>query len=421
MSGVIGRIVHNWPLKLAAVGLATLLYGGLALSQNTQTYPGDIPVHPINEPPDVFVLSPPSHVTEVRYFAPTGVSVAASTFIATIDLANYGDTLGVVSVPIELSTPDSRVRILGFEPTFAVIELDQLQEKAGVPVQVAHGDVPDGLTLGKTTVDPETVTISGAASLVARVDAVRADVIIGTSGIDVDEDATLTPVDKLGNPVRPLEVSPATARVQIQIFSDQQSRTLPVNPVVTGNPAPGFEVASLVVQPQVVLVTGDADQLAELTSVDTRPISLAGISDDETVEVELALPDEVAAVDETTVTVSITIRPITATRTFDSGVRLVGADPGLTYEVSVDRVLATIGGSTADLDRLEGSSLVMDLDVRDLAPGEYAVDVTADLPDGTTLVAVSPPKVTVTIVGPTATASPASLGGPSVSPAAVGG
>ena len=27
-------LVHNWPLKLAAVGLATLLYGGLVLSQN---------------------------------------------------------------------------------------------------------------------------------------------------------------------------------------------------------------------------------------------------------------------------------------------------------------------------------------------------------------------------------------------------
>ena len=39
MRRILGRIVHNWPLKLAAVGLATLMYGGLAFSQNTQTYP----------------------------------------------------------------------------------------------------------------------------------------------------------------------------------------------------------------------------------------------------------------------------------------------------------------------------------------------------------------------------------------------
>ena len=32
-------LVHNWPLKLAAVGLATLLYGGLVVSQSTRTLP----------------------------------------------------------------------------------------------------------------------------------------------------------------------------------------------------------------------------------------------------------------------------------------------------------------------------------------------------------------------------------------------
>jgi YbbR domain-containing protein len=416
VTAIVGRIVHNWPLKLAAVGLATLLYGGLALSTNTQSYPGDIPVHPINEPPDIFVLSPPAHVTQVRYFAPSGVSVAASTFIATIDLADYGDAVGVVSVPIEVSTPDARIRILGFEPAFATIELDTLMSIDGVPVQVAHGDVPDGLTLGQTTIEPETVTISGAATLVSQVEAVRADVIIGSGGIDVDEDAALTPIDKLGDPVRPVEVSPSSARVRIQVFSNKQSRSLPVNPIVTGNPAAGFAVASLTVDPSVILVAGDADQLAELTSIDTKPISLTGISADETVEVELALPDEVAAVDRTTVTVAITVRQVTATRTYDTGLRLVGADSNLTYSLSIDRVLATIGGSTADLDRLEGSSLVLDLDVAGLTPGEHEVEVTADLPIGLTLVAVSPPTVTVTIVEPTPSASPAGIVGPSASP-----
>ena len=37
---ILGRLFNNWPLKVAAVGLATLLYGGLVLSQNTQTYTG---------------------------------------------------------------------------------------------------------------------------------------------------------------------------------------------------------------------------------------------------------------------------------------------------------------------------------------------------------------------------------------------
>ena len=203
MRRLIGRIVDNWPLKLAAVGLASLMYGGLALSQNTQTYQGVIPVRYVNQPADTVVLpSTPLPVTQVRYFAPTGVQVATSSFLATIDLSGQEGKVGVVSVKIDVTTPDSRINVLGYEPAFATVELDGLTS-LDVPVKVVHGPVPDGLTLGTTTVDPETVTITGAASLVAQVDAVRADVAIQSAGLDVDEDVQLVPIDELGNAVEP--------------------------------------------------------------------------------------------------------------------------------------------------------------------------------------------------------------------------
>ena len=114
-----------------------------------------------------------------------------------------------------------------------------------------------------------------------------------------------------------------------------------------------------------------------------------------TVQVALALPTGVVAVGETTRSrVSITIRPVTATRTFSAGLRLVGAEQRRSpTRSSVDRVLVTIGGSTADLDRLSGAALVVDLDVTGLKAGTHDVPVTGNLPVGTTVVAVSPPTV----------------------------
>lgn len=423
MRRLLGRIVHNWPLKLAAVGLATLMYGGLALSQNTQTYQGVIPVRYINEPPDTVVFpSTPPPVTQIRYFAPSGVLVATSTFLATIDLSGLENRAGVVSVRIDVTTADARVRVLGYDPPVATIELDQLRSRPGVPVKVVHGPVPDGLTLGPTLVDPVTVTVSGAASIVAKVDAVRADVVIPATGIDVNENVQLTPVDKLGNALSPLDVTPPTAQVTIPVYSDRQSRTLPVNPVITGSPAAGFEIESVTVDPLVALVAGDADRLAELTRVDTEPIPMTGVSADETVTVALALPTGVVAVGDQPIAVTITIRAVTATRTYSAGLRLLGAASDLTYALSVDRVLVTIGGSTAELDRLSAAALVVDLDVAGLKPGVHVVPVTANLPAGTTLVAASPASVTVTIgvVVPAATASPPApppaSGAPSASP-----
>ncbi|MFL5673803.1 MAG: YbbR-like domain-containing protein, partial [Chloroflexota bacterium] len=390
MRRIVGIIVHNWPLKLAAIGLATLMYGGLALSQNTQTFAGVVPVRYVNEPNDTVVLpSTPRPVTEVRYFAPTGVQVATTSFIATVDLSGQEGKVGVVSVPINLTTPDSRIRVLGFVPDTATVELDHLTSR-DVRVEVVHGAVPDGLTVGPTTVQPATVTVTGAATIVSKVDAVRADVTIQSSGIDVDEEAQLVAVDKLGNAVSPVDVSPPTARVVIPVFSDRQSRTLPVNPIITGRPAAGFEIESVAVDPLVALVTGDADQLAELSQVDTVPIPMTGVSADETVKVGLALPTGVVAVNDAPVTVTITIRPVTGTRTFSAGLQLIGESADLRYALSTDRVLITIGGSIADLDRLSGATLVATLDVAGLKEGAHDVVVTANLPTGTALVAADP-------------------------------
>jgi YbbR domain-containing protein len=165
--------------------------------------------------------------------------------------------------------------------------------------------------------------------------------------------------------------------------------------------------------PAIVTVEGDAAQLAELDHADTIPVSLAGASSDVSVVVSLDLPTGVVALGSEAVRVTVTLRPVTATRNFIAGLVLVGAQPGLTYTPSTDRVLLTIGGSTADLDRLSGASIVAELDVSDLIPGSTTVvTVTVDLPAGLTLVTSTPPTVTVVVVAPAAVpSSPAPSGG----------
>lgn len=409
------RIVHNWPLKLAAIGLATLMYGGLVLSESTQTFNGDIRVNPVGQPADTFLLTPPPPVTVIRYFAPAGVPVTTNSFAASVDLSSVDPQAGPVSVRIEVTSPDSRVRVLGYEPQFMSVQLDPIA-RATVPVRIERGVVPPGLDPGDTTVDPAKVTVSGPQSLVRQVVAVRGDVQIQPSGIDVDQDVQLVPIDGLGNAVRTVDVMPSTARVTIPIFSDRQTRSLPVNPMLSGVPAAGFEIASVTANPPIVLVEGDADQLAQLVSVDTDAIPLTGVSANSTVQASLALPTGIVAVGSDSVQVSIKLRQVTETRTFSAGLRLVGTRRDLSYEFTTDRVIVTIGGSTADLDRLQGSALVVDLDVTGLGPGTVDVPVSLDLPTGPTLVSANPATVSVAI---SATPSPPPSAGPSPSP--VGG
>jgi YbbR domain-containing protein len=411
----LSRIVHNWPLKLAAIGLATLMYGGLVLSESTQTFTGVIAVTAKGQPADTFRLTALEPVTLIRYFAPAGVPVTTSSFEATVNLAGIDAQAGKVNVRIEVSSPDSRIRVLGFEPQFMSVQLDPLDQKS-VPVQVERGVVPGGLDLGDTTVDPAVVTVSGPQSSVRQVVAVRADVQIQPSGIDVDQDVPLVPIDGLGNAIRTIDVAPSTARVTIPVFSNRQTRSLPVEPIVTGVPAAGFEIASVTVDPQVALIEGDADQLAQLVSVDTSTIPMTGVSANFTVEARLALPTGIVAVGDDTIRVSIKVRQVTETRTFSAGLRLIGTRRDQAYDFTTDRVIITVGGSSADLDRLAGSTLVVDLDVTGLGPGTVDVPVTIDLPTGPTLVTANPSIVSVTISG---TAIPSASSGPG--PSAAGG
>jgi YbbR domain-containing protein len=424
---IIGRLLHNWPLKLAAVVLATLMYGGLAVSQNTQAFSGVIPVRVENQPTGTVLLTRPDPVILVRYYAAPDVPVATSSFRATVDLNDVAATGDVASVRIEVDSPDDRVRVLSFEPTFATVQLDKLVT-ARVRVKVDPGPAPSGLELGPTEVEPTEVTASGAASIVSQVVWARADVQIGTDGINIDQEFELTPIDGNGNAVSPVDLDPSTAHVTIPVFDDKSQKTLPVNPVVTGTPAAGFEIASITVKPDVVTVQGDLDQLASMSLVDTLPVPVTGASSPELSEtVKLDLPTGILPVGDESVVVAIKLRPVTSTRTFTAGLRLVGTRSDLTYEVAVKSVLLTIGGSTAGLDLLSGATITAELDVTGLGPGATDVSVSAppNLPGTTTLVAASPSVVKVTITGspitspsPGASTSPVPSGSatPSASP-----
>ena len=399
MTRLLRVIVHNWPLKLAAVGLATLLYGGLVVSSSATTFDeAPIPVTPEKLPADKFLLNTLDPVTEIRYFSPSGRRPVASTFTATVDLSNVPP--GVTSVPVKLISNDpSEIQIISFSPDRVTVELDTIAERE-VQVTVRFPPPPAGLTTGEVTITPQTVVVSGPKSKVDTVVAVQADVVIQPSGISVDQDVTPIAIDAADAQVSPVSLDPPAVHVQIPVFQDVRNKTLPVTPVVTGQPAPGFEVASVVVEPSVVTLAGDAEELGGLTSIETSPVSVNGASEDVTAEPTLTMPDGVVPVDGTAVTVTVTLRAVTATRNFEVGLDLVGETPGTDYGLSVDRVILTLGGSAADLDRLSGATIVGLLDVADLGPGTTDVPVTVDVPAGVTLVAASPPTVSVTVTTP---------------------
>jgi YbbR domain-containing protein len=401
---IVGFVFHNWPLKLAAILLATLLYAGLIVSASAETFQGRIPIQVLNQPANAFIIGNLDDVTAIRYLAigANRPTVTTASFTATIDLSGVPVVSGSppMSVPVIVRTTDpSSVQVIDFSPSRIQVRLDPLTSKV-VPVQVDRGTVPDGLDVREPVVSQDTVTVTGQESSVVLVAAAEARVRIQPSGIDINQVVDLLAVDARGDVVPTVELQPSSVRVTIQIGSQLSTRALPVNPVVSGVPDPGSLVAGITAAPLLVTVEGESALLGTLVKIDTKPVSIAGATSDVVADVALDLPPGVTALGVTTVRVTASVRPQVGTRSFQVGVTLKNADPATRYDLGAAQVVITLGGPIGPLDALDGAALMATVDVAGLGAGTHPVAPEVAVPPALNVVALSPPEVSVTVTPP---------------------
>jgi YbbR domain-containing protein len=402
---IAGIIVHNWPLKLAAVVLATLLYAGFVASQDSSTYTIPIEITPVNQPADTVVINQLPDVESVQYISGVDVPVPGpDDFVATVDLSDVKPDGNPVTVRVDITPRDPRIGVVSWRPQSVSVILDR---KITKPVQVVAelSDPPANLQVTEVTITPETVEVTGPSTLVDQVVSARVTATVDASAVDINRDVQPDAIDANGEIVVGVDIAPSLVHLEVSVVENLSSRTVPVNPVVTGTPGAGFRVASVEVNPLTVTVEGDLDELADLVSADTAPVTVSGATRNVTLEVPFTLPTGVTPIDVETARVTVHIEPVTETRTFTAGIRLDGRDPEFDYVAADTQVLLTVFGSTADLDRLGASPIVISVDVGSLEAGTHEVPVVPTLDSVFTVAAVSPETITVTVI-PKPTPSP---------------
>ena len=224
MRRLVSLITHNWPLKVAAVVLATLLYAGFVVSQQFQEFTSPIEIDPLNTPADAALAEDLPPVTSIQYFTVDDPNARATSqsFRATVDLATVDPNAGPTFVPVKVESVDPRFQVVRWEPPSVRVTLDPLKTRNGIPVHVITSETPEGLDVREPIVDPETVSITGLASVVDLVTEVQANVTIEPSGLDVDRDVELVPVDAVGNRLTPVDVEDyVVAELEILLSLEQ--------------------------------------------------------------------------------------------------------------------------------------------------------------------------------------------------------
>jgi YbbR domain-containing protein len=402
---IVRFVFGNWPLKVAALFLAVLLYVGMVALQSTQQWPGTVSIDIAHQPASSYLIKPDPlpEVSGIRYIAAPDVPVTRDSFRAILDLSDATVSESEDStVKVQLIAQDPRIQIVDYQPQQIRVALDPIVHKQ-VTVVVDTGVVPSGLQPGSPILSETTVDVFGAASIVRRVAYADAPVRIDASGLDVNADADLVARDSSNNVVANVQFNPRTVHVDMLVGSQLQSQSVAVNPVISGNPASGYYVSSIEVDPSVVVVRGQADALAKLKGlVNTAAISVAGATTDVSATVALDLPSGVGLVAQAQIKVVVHLTSPGATRSVTVGIVPDGARSDRVYSLSTPTVTVTLGGAAAALNAFDASSLVGKVTVTGLDNGTYTLTVSITVPPGIKVVAVSPAQVAVTVSSPPA-------------------
>jgi YbbR domain-containing protein len=279
------------------------------------------------------------------------------------------------------------------------------RREAPIAVQV-EGRPARGFQAGEARPSVITATLDGPVPYLDHVVGVYAQVAISDARATITQTAPLLALDASGKVVNGLTLTPTAVLVTVPISQLEDFKELAVRVDWQGQPAPGYSVTGINVDPLTLLVTGSPDLIRNLPGfVQTTPVDISNASQNVLRRVAPVLPSGVTLVDEQTVLVEVVIKPIQVSSTVSRTVELQGLGPGLAGAVSPAAVDVILTGPAAVLNALAPDDVRVVVDVFQLGPGTYTLTPRAViLPEGVKAQTVLPSSVQVIIsVAPTPT------------------
>lgn len=179
LSRVVRFFTENTGLKLAAVGLAILLWMAVTANEPERASFRNIPVEVDLRDPDWRLQSPPSPSTvTITVQGPRGelVDLSGDPPRIALPVESVNDTVESQVVPLQwIRFPEGirETRVLDLRPDTIQLRFERLESRT-VPVQIrTSGDLPAGLALAlPLNTNPAAVEVRGPASELSALDSV---------------------------------------------------------------------------------------------------------------------------------------------------------------------------------------------------------------------------------------------------------
>ncbi|GGG26622.1 hypothetical protein GCM10007425_21520 [Lysinibacillus alkalisoli] len=303
-----------WVLRITALGLAILLFFSVRSDLDTtkriavneqEDIIRDVPVEVYYDTDNLIVTGVPQTV-DVRVSGPLQLVLplrATKDFKVFVDLNQL--VLGKHKVKLQYENISDKIDV-AIEPRSIDIEIEEkVTKEFRVDPEMNRGNIADGYVLKDMKVNPATVYVTGAKSVIDSISYVKAT-IDGDSTIKgaFSQEASVRVLDR---DLNKLDVTVKPEKVKVDVDVGEYSQEIPIKISQTGNVKAGLEVVNVSAEQQSVTVYGSKSIVDVMESIDV-PLDLGKVTESKTYTITIPKPEGVKKLSEDTIKVKVEVR-----------------------------------------------------------------------------------------------------------------
>lgn len=297
-----------------------------------------------------------------------------------LDLSNVR-TSGTQLVPFTVSSTYGTVK--NVYPPSIEVDIEALDSRS-VPMNATLTGKVDGYWYNVKSLNPDTITVSGASSIVQNIAQGRVTVDV-TDMTEADTRAySFRLFDYSGNEIPQELVTRTSSSVSatMEIFPTKElALNSDIEDVLRGSIADGYEVESIELSPRTVTVAGPQDLLDEISALAVEPIKAENVSQSFTVRTSIPTLKGIRHYSTEQVYVTVNIREREETVAFsDIPVTLLNIPGNLALAETPATISVQITGLYSDICDLTRDMLQVTADLSDAAAGTGAYPVHISVP-----------------------------------------
>ena len=237
----------------------------------------------------------------------------------------------------------------------------------------------DKLSIDKTTVASDRVTIKGTETQIKQVAIVKAlvdikNLNIKNEGVTTVENVPIRAYDSTGNIVD-VELVPSKINVDVSVSS--LSKEVPIRIIPEGELAFGLAISSIEQSDKTVTIYGTEEALADITSINV-PIDVSDLKEGNQFKIELEKPVGVRSMSVNNITVKVQVSSSTDIDIPNVRINAINLNPAYNVQAKSENdfvVTVNVKGVESVINKITADDINAYIDLTGYTPGTYEVEV----------------------------------------------